>query len=321
MYLAPPGAGANLWSAGPGGSDQTRLTDVARGIWDFAVSRDSTMIAYSALNAAGGADIWVADTPNGAHEVKGRMVAGCGPEACLAPQWSPDGGRLAFERRPTLPGEARRARADSRVWIANLGKDEAAPLFADAGLKGHTPRWSFDGQYLSYYDLIQRGILFYNFASGQSRLIPTEYDGNGKWSPVATAFVYQDLFTRQETIGSHLLLSDLTAPPVDLSGAGLTEDFGPAWSPDAKQLAFVRHLGGTAYQLRVVAADGSGARVLAEDAESSFGSLAWSPQGDALLFQRYGVLAGDGPSVMRLDLAGGPVRKVVELGSQPAWLP
>ena len=275
------------------------------------------MIAYSALNAAGGADLWVVDTPADASEVRNRMVAACGPEACLAPQWSPDGGQIAFERRPTLPGQGP---AESRVWIADLAKSEAAPLFADAGLTGHTPRWSFDSQVLSYYDLTQHGILFYNFASGQSRLIPTEYDANGEWSPVAAAFVYPELHTRQETIGCHLLLTDLAAPPVDLSGASLTEDFGAAWSPDGKRLAFVRHLGGSAYQLRVVAADGGGARVLAEDAEASFGSLAWSPHGDALLYQRYGVLAGGGPSVMRLDLAGGAVWKVVELGSQPAWL-
>lgn len=271
------------------------------------------MIAYSALDAAGGAEVWVMDVA--ARE--SRIVADCGKEACLAPQWSPDGTRIAFDRRPKLPGEGP---ADSRVWIAALNRGEAAPLFADSGLLGHTPRWSFDGQYLSYYDLNHRGILFYNFAGGQSRLIPTEHDSNGEWSPVAPVIVYHDLFIQGETVGTHLFFSDLSAPPVDLSGPERAQDFSPAWSPDGKQIAFVRNLGGTVYQLRVMKADGSDSRVLLQDAEASFSSLGWSPRGDSLVFQRYNVLTGEGPSVMLLDLASGEVTKVAELGTQPVWL-
>ncbi|MBI3763791.1 MAG: PD40 domain-containing protein [Chloroflexi bacterium] len=314
VYLSPPGAGANLRIANLDGSDPLQLTDVSTGVWDFAVSPDSTMIAYSALNMAGGADVWVMDV----EARKSRIVAECGKEACLAPQWSPDGTRIAFERRPALPGSGP---ADSRVWIADLAKGETVPLFADAGLKGHTPRWSFDGQYLSYYDLNQRGILFYNFASGQSRLIPTEHDSNGEWSPVAPVIVYHDLFIQGETVGTHLFFSDLSAPPLDLSGTEQTQDFSPAWSPDGKQIAFVRNLGGTVYQLRVTGTSAdSHSQVLLQDTEASLSSLDWSPRGDALILQRYNVLTGEGPSVVRLDLASGKVTKVIELGTQPAWL-
>jgi TolB protein len=58
---------------------------------------------------------------------------------------------------------------------------------------------------------------------------------------------------------------------------GPTDDFGPAWSPDGQQLAFIRFDDRTVY---VASADGSGAHIV-----RSLGLQAvpaWQPRGDRL---------------------------------------
>jgi hypothetical protein len=102
----------------------------------------------------------------------------------------------------------------------------------------------------------------------------------------------------------------------------LTNGEGPAWSPDGRRIAFVR--GG---ELRLIAADGSGERLLASGRESWVpGEPSWSPDGTKLVF---GVGYGDGLSgdvfVLDVSTAGSPVR-LIGTGSPnagnapvPAW--
>lgn len=59
-------------------------------------------------------------------------------------------------------------------------------------------------------------------------------------------------------------------------------DSRPAWSPDGRQLAFVRTQDKLRPQVALIDADGGEARLLTDLPEGSLGVLRWSPTGDAL---------------------------------------
>src|SRR5512140_439702 len=65
------------------------------------------------------------------------------------------------------------------------------------------------------------------------------------------------------------------------------DDFGPAWSPDGKQIAFSSKRDGPQRQIYVMKADGSGqTRLTTDNGDDS--SPAWSPDGKQIAYQQRG---------------------------------
>ena len=106
-------------------------------------------------------------------------------------------------------------------------------------------------------------------------------------------------------------------------------DFGAAWSPDGRRLAFSRQVGeGTA--LFVMNADGSGARRLTSPVTTPEGLLsfdvspAWSPDGRQLAFSSN--RRGGGPDIWRIRLDGTGLVRVTGGAAyvgdtNPTWSP
>jgi TolB protein len=109
-----------------------------------------------------------------------------------------------------------------------------------------------------------------------------------------------------------------------LNGA---RNFAPAWSPDGQRIAFERRVGrenektgscrrcGTAstFQVYVVNADGSEARILAQDGAQPF----WSPDGQKITFEKQSdiyVMNADGSGQRNLTRTG-------RRESSPVWSP
>jgi dipeptidyl aminopeptidase/acylaminoacyl peptidase len=97
-------------------------------------------------------------------------------------------------------------------------------------------------------------------------------------------------------------------------------DREPAWSPDGKQIAFVRlaKIADLAGDIYVVNADGSGLRLVTKG-----GGPKWSPDGKRLAFHRYtqgtyGPLFGE---VWASNADGSAARRVAVDGLDPAWAP
>jgi len=94
----------------------------------------------------------------------------------------------------------------------------------------------------------------------------------------------------------------------------------PAWSPDGSHIAFSFDPDGSARasRIEVMAADGSGRSVLAED---SYGP-AWSPDGSLLAYVRtFGDPTGRSNEVWVMASDGTGQRKLADEGSRPRWSP
>jgi len=183
------------------------------------------------------------------------------------PAVSPDGAWVAYV---VTSNDRDKDEPRSAVWMVSWdGKQRLALSNPASGT--HTPRWSPDGRYLSYLssasDASGEALMLLDRRGGEARSVYVAKGavGDYRWSPDGSRLVLvlkaatdeektphpivvDDLHFKQDEDGylgvgggGHLLLFDLAAQ----KAVALTDDAGsddelPAWSPDGRQLAFVR---------------------------------------------------------------------------------
>ena len=208
------------------------------------------------------------------------------------PTWSPDRARIAFlAPDPDDP--------TGNVSLFVTGLDGSEPRRLVGGVSAHTaPAWSPDGARIAYT----------SFAG---------YDPVYETGAIGVRYV--DVATGLET--------DLTGDDYDLA-------FNPAWSPDGTEIAFIvkklgpserpQHSPGDVF----VAKLGSpGFENITDGAARRVWSVAWSPNGDALLlFSLFGQTWYEPPSttIQLLDRASGKIETVAgvtENPTAPVWSP
>jgi TolB protein len=181
------------------------------------------------------------------------------------PDWSPDGKRVAFERRLPCPAGGTRDGLDATCTVVEtVGRNgkglkrlvpcgfDTRSAFPGTCVGVHTPAWSPDGERLAF----------------QYSIVDMAYAGSlnlqaGIWVVDAD--------------GRHLQQVTQRTP-------GTSWDYGPQWSPDGTRLAFYRvDLKTERETVFTVGADGSGeAQLLAWD--SGANAPDWSPDGQWILF-------------------------------------
>jgi TolB protein len=300
-----------------------QLSRTSSGIWDFAPAPDGGRVAYSAPNAAGGSDLYLA-APGAEPEV----LAACDTAFCSGPAWAPDGSLLVYSQRNASEFAAS-AVNPPRLYVMNVRTSETAPVFADSQKLGFDARWSFDGQWLSFLSPDLVGLGAYNVQTGDERLYATATGEPGVWRPGRTEF----LMTREGQIGDQFVTHLVAVDPVagterDLSGAeALVGDGAPAWSPDGEWIALRRNeLAGPnrslSKQIWLMRADGTEARPLTTELGFDHGAPAWSPDGRYLLYHRFPL---KGPDIVIstwiLDVATGEQWEVARPAQRPQWLP
>jgi Phosphodiester glycosidase/WD40-like Beta Propeller Repeat len=273
---------------------------VSRG-WILSARPDSSSMDLWALPAGGGPAVRITATPDAdEHD----------------PEWSPNGDRIVFARRP-------RASTSADIWV--IGRSGTSNLHLTRDLSGpddRQPAWSPDGRSIVWtrgLDQPSLSEIWIMRADGSGarplvESIPGTYRSSPAWSPTGDwiAFVserpgrFPDIFTVRPD-GSDL--TRLTRG----SGAETT----PAWSPNGARLAFQRMSADGVSDVWTMDTDGS--HMNRVTTEGNAASPVWSPDGRMLAYVVY-TASGGGRTVHVVPADGSGDPKPLPAGGPEASL-
>ncbi len=313
-----------IFVADPSGTAEAKqLSQSPSPITAFAVSPDSSRIAYSAstheFGQEGTSDIWLMNSDGS----DARMLLDCSDAVCGNLIWMPDSRRLIYERRQIpSPGAAP---GNPRLFWLDVLTEETVPLFADNQILGLYPAISPDGEWLSFVSPLDNGIQLYSFEDGSTILIPNRMGSAVNWSPDSQTVALADVNTEDQDWGINLSLFNVdTETVVNLGESVQTDEGGPVWSPDGRQIVFGSKMArtGMGRQIWLMGADSTDRMPLTNEPDFQHTDFAWSPDGQSIIYQRYDqkeLYAT--PSVWILDIQSGQTEEIATPATQPAWLP
>jgi Tol biopolymer transport system component/DNA-binding winged helix-turn-helix (wHTH) protein len=231
------------------------------------------------------------------------------PDRAECSSFSPEGNRVAFSRHSDSPGL-------SGIYIKQIGSDSYLQLTRSA--TDDCPVWSPDGRYLafSHYDYQEHLVYLVSALGGAERKLysgapaaaPLAWSPDGKFIAFSAANPepgsYSILSLATDTLEAH----KLTQPPPGY------QDWGPAFSPDGKQLAFIRTNGKlTVGEIFLMNANGGSTRRMTFDDVSIDSSPVWTRDGKYILFssKRTGLA-----TIWRISASGGTPTQVATVGAK-----
>lgn len=143
----------------------------------------------------------------------------------------------------------------------------------------------------------------------ESRLITSSpgFELAPSLSPDASMVAYVAVPQGQRNIAIMVQATTPTTPRQLTRPSGQADDFSPAWSPDGREIAFLRLVPGERCEVRIVSASGGAERVVGRCDHHHLPSFDWAPDGNGLIFGSHGVYH-DRPGLHLLDLATGQLR-------------
>jgi TolB protein len=276
---------------------------VLSGVLLLVPARAGAIAGSGAIAFVSGRDggVYVVNAGGGGYA---RLVADA-----QAPQWSPDGGLLLFERGDDVnvkdlylfdvaTGQERLVASsvftEAATW-SHSGREiaftvpgpEAWVVAAEGGPprrvssgNGYNPVWSPDGSRLAYLRWSQSGNALYivNADGGSERKLAEDPDGLSYpvWSPdgAELAFVKGGalLVTTVDTGATRLVQNDV-------AGRNDVDDGAPPlWSPDGSTIAFTRESGPDDNEVLLYAVDRDGASSRKLSARTvNWSSFSWAP--------------------------------------------
>ncbi len=245
------------------------------------------------LNERGARNIWIAAAP----DYRGaRLTAYTGDDGTDVGdlRWTPDGravvyvrgGDLEFLDRPDPNPTANPAGAEQAVWMAVPGE---APR--KLGL-GHSPAVSPNGDLVAFLRAGQIWTAPINTKAAAMQLIHERAGVAASdlvWSPDGSKLA----FVSERPGHSFIAVYDFASKSIVYMDPTVYHDSNPAWSPDSRQIAFIRntatgytrgaHRSGEPWAIRAAtAADGAGRQIW--KAEDGPGSVFHAVVSDSQLF-------------------------------------
>ncbi len=288
-----------------------KLTNAAKGVIDFALSPNQSQVVYIEQTEELDYAIWLLNVDGSEN----KLVGECKQVVCSQPIWSPDGKHIVYEYMSMDGGT-------SSLWWLDIATGTAQPVFQEARLPGTNPRWSPNGEWLSY--ATPEGIRLNQLESGKSRLIPNILGAAVQWSPDSKSVLLRDVIIKHEQFVTQLFLYDLSSETLTNVNANENmENILAAWSPDGKSIAVVRRdLSVTrGDQIWLMRTDGSAARVITNTPAVLHGSLNWSPDEKYILYDLY--LLDSFPLQSRLEMINiqnGDITNLNVTGYNPKWI-
>jgi hypothetical protein len=194
------------------------------------------------------------------------------------PAWSPDGSKIAYERRAT--GNDSRF----RIWVMNAdggGQKQLSPD-TDPGDHDVNPAWSPDGSEIAFASSragnLSFGIWVMNVDGSGLHRLGDVVGFKPSWSPDGSRLTYAG------PGGVGIVNADGTDAHVITAPGKSVAD--PAWSPDGSRIAFTGNAsGGNRGELYLVDTDGSNELRLTTSGLDKL-RPAWSPDGTRIVFTR-----------------------------------
>jgi len=302
------------------GGNPRQITEGDNGVWNYSVAPDRKRLIYAIPDGKTGSELWFweasLETP--------KRILSCPEESCSDVVWFRDREQILYSRL-TFEDEQAYLGIPS-VWWLDLESGETQPLFQDAQLPGYNPRWSADGVWLSYTSANPQRIQVYNLKSGERQSLPTEIGSAAVWSPNQNTFLLPDLQFVEEMYLSKIFYYDVATQEIHtLPSAENNDDSNPSWSPDGEWITFSRgewtlERVSSGDQIWISRPDGQNARPLTEDADTTHGPVAWSPDERYLLYRAYAVSETTTPSQVRiLDMKRNKETTLAAPGDSPFW--
>lgn len=327
------------------GAEPVQLTSAEVGVGNGLSLHDDTLI-YTQQNAALQESIWLLTLAANGTARSDEQVLPCGDASCQNPVWASDGRRVVYERR-NAQNEA------PRLFWLDTRTGETLPVFNDEAVLGYRPQLSADDRYLSFVHIPQPGddltlllpeghslddghghgnlmlnqqrVLVYDFETGEQVALANLMNSEATWRTDSAEFLLTDMSFYGERFGVSLMHVDPAAREmIDISGENLIDDASPSWSPDGEWIAFNRKSAGTAMgrQIWMMRPNGSQASALTSDADWNHARVHFSADGNLLLFQRFNVTQPQSePSIWLLDRRSNAMRRLIDEGARPLWLP
>lgn len=291
-----------------------------REVRDPQRSPDGQWVAYTVTTAVketdkNNTDVWMVSW-DGAQHVQLTFT----PESESSPRWSPDNRYLSFV-------SSRQDAKDGQLWLLNRAGGEAVKVTdIKGGISDHA--WAPDGKRL---------VLVIQDPDPADKEDETAKDEKKTPKPIVVdRYRFKadgDGFLRGER--SHLYLFDLETRKAEILTPGTFEEESPAWSPDGRQIAFIRiHGEGDVDKdpnrdlFVVEAKPGAQPRRLTTTDAEELGRLAWSPDGRRIAYLLGDIMkyyAYDQAQLMVIPAAGGEPRALTRELDRPVsaahWSP
>ena len=290
-----------------------------RDVRDPQRSPDGQWVAYTVTRALretdkNDTDIWMASW-DGARQVRLTFT----PESESRPRFSPDGRYLAFV-------SSRQGAKDGQVWLLNRAGGESVRV---TDVKGGVSdsAWSPDGSRLVLVVEVPDPAV----AEAQAEADKAKANGDPPKTP--KPIVIDRYYFKHDVDGylrgqrTHLYLFDVAAKKAEPLTTGAFDEEAPAWSPDGRQIAFIRRHGDGDVDKApnrdvfvVEARSGAEPRRLTTTTAEETGRLGWSPDGTRISYLLGDELKYSAYDQMRLAVipaAGGEARTLTDAIDRP----
>lgn len=234
------------------------------------------------------------------------------PDRAESPSFSPDGNYVAFARYGSSPHL-------SGIYIKQVAGDHLLQLTKNEEGYFCCPAWSPDGRYIAFSRFpkegsgVYHGIYVVSAIGGAERKLfagapahpPLDWSPDGRF----IAFTAREPDAK-ETYSLFLLSVEtlesrkLSEPPAE------NQDWGPAFSPDGKQLAFIRQNSDLG-DIFIMPANGGEPRRLTFDHASMPTAPVWTRDGRSIVFSSTRTSI---PTLWRISADGGSPIQVPQVG-------
>ena len=290
-----------------------------RDVRDPQRSPDGGWVAYTVTRAIRDTDKNDTDVWMVSWDGRERVQLTSSPDSESRPRWSPDGKFLAFV-------SSRQDSKAAQVWLLNRSGGEAVRL---TDVKGGVTdyAWAPDGRRLALV------------VADPDPSVPPEDDNDATAKGTAAKTpkpISVDRYTFKSDSGgylrgerSHLYLFDLASKKSEILTPGKFDESSPSWSPDGRQIAFVRRHRDDGDVDKLPNADvfvidarsGASPRRLTTTTAEESGRLGWSPDGRWIAYQlgdelRYS--AYDQARIAVIPSGGGEARTLTDGLDRPA---